>query len=301
MSDRVRRRSRSKRRARLRWSRRLLVGATITGGAGLAATALLLVALAVQRASPPHGQVLAKVDGAEVTVQDVLAESRASAVPDWATTRAALLDRVISRRLLAASARRQKLDRTPEGPSDRGRVEQTWLAQLALSKVLTPVRTLDPSSLQKIKLENPYSFDRRTSYDLDSLTVAAGAQLADTLRGFSDLDLAAAALSRLGLPTTRALSAVDTATLPATVAAQLEQLHDGDVQLKVEPGRLTLIHVLSRAPITLPEEGQKALAQQLWSQMKTAERIRLEIARLRIKSRIVYAAGAAPSRDWPAS
>ena len=250
--------------------------------------------LVMRRPAPPTGQVLATIDGREVTVQDIKAESRASGVPDFAGTRDALLDRVISRRLLAASAKREQLDRMPTAPSDLARVEQGWLAQLALRRALPPASVPDPVTLAGVRASNPFSFGQRAIYTLDTLTVYGGGDLVAPLRSYTDLDLAEAFADRLGAKTVRRPQTVDSGRIPSGVAQSLASLPEGAIQVRDEPGRLSLTRIQSRAAVTLPPGDQELLAQQIWASETTSAQIRTEVARLKAASRIVYAAGSHP-------
>ena len=287
--ERRRRRSRRNSVFQQEGEKRWRPNARVMGGVLAALVLIVGVSLLLHRGGAPHGQVLATVDGAEVTVQDLEAEARASGVPDLPSTRAVLLDRVINRRLLAQSAHQQHLDQIPTAPSDLARVEQTWLAQQALRQVLTAPGPPDPEALARFEASRPFSFAKRTSSTLDTLTVLGGERLASSLQSFTDLDLAATFVRRLGLKAVRATSAVDSAQLPPQIAARLAAAPAGSMMLRVEPGRLMMSRVGTRSPVSLPEAAERAYAQQLWAEQAAADRVRAEVARLRRSSHVVYA------------
>ena len=282
-----------RRRPRRRWrdlrlhSPWLLVPAVL----GIAVLGLVMT----HKVRPPRGQVLATVDGSEITVQDVQAEARASGVPDFANTRNALLEQVISRRLLAASAKRQHLDRTPTAPSDLARLQQNWLAQLALRRILAPIAPPDAVTVAKVRASHPYSFAKRTIYTLDTLTIIGGGSLGSQLRSYTNLDAAQAFIKRLGVPALRRSASVDSAQLPLDTAQRFASLPNGALLVREEPGRLSLTCILTRASLTPPGGAQDLLAQQLWASETTSARVRAEVSRLKAASRIVYAAESPPS------
>ena len=80
---------------------------------------MLVAALALTACGSPEptGQVIARLDGSDITRRDLLVELQATAGgldADLATAEPALLRRVADRRLLAAEARRRRIDRSPE-------------------------------------------------------------------------------------------------------------------------------------------------------------------------------------------
>src|SRR5277367_6372562 len=85
----------------------------------------VLASLAMAAGCSPHGpngQVVATVNGQEITTQDLAAEARSSN-QGGAATKQSLLQAVIGRVLLAQEAHALQLDQTPGYPSDVTRMQ----------------------------------------------------------------------------------------------------------------------------------------------------------------------------------
>lgn len=108
----------------------------------------------------PSGQVVATVDGQEVTLAELKAE-----IGDESTdqaTQAQALERIIARKLLAAEARKQELDTTPLAAIVKNQAEETALAQLLARKVTDGVPKVSDDEISEFLRSFPTSVtDRR--------------------------------------------------------------------------------------------------------------------------------------------
>jgi EpsD family peptidyl-prolyl cis-trans isomerase len=148
---------------------------TITKTALLASATLSLLALAAcdRGAKAPEGQVVATVDGKEVTVHELNAEvaglgARASGAPAKLVESIAL-QRVIERKMLAAEASKLKLDKNPQFLLAKERTDENLLVQALQADIQQKVPAATREAAQKYVAENPIVFGDRKIFTLDQI------------------------------------------------------------------------------------------------------------------------------------
>ncbi len=122
--------------------------------------------------SKPTGQVVATIDGEEITQLEVNAELQGSTIPPSMTRRDAekvALNNIVTRRMLANAAKARELDKKPDFLlQERRTVEQLRVQALArdiAAKVVTPTR----DEATKFIDENPSMFAERKFFILDQI------------------------------------------------------------------------------------------------------------------------------------
>lgn len=142
----------------------------------LIATAALALAgcekLGIGGDSAPKGQVVATLDGQEITVLEVNAELSGTAIPPSMSRRDAekiALENIITRRMLSKAAEERELQKRPEFLlQERRASEQLRVQALArdiASKVVTPTR----DEADKFISENPFLFANRQFLIMDQI------------------------------------------------------------------------------------------------------------------------------------
>jgi EpsD family peptidyl-prolyl cis-trans isomerase len=142
----------------------------------LIATAAIALAgcdrLGIGGKSAPKGQVVATLDGEEITVLEVNAEMAGTPIPPTMSRRDAekvALENIITRRMLSKSAEERELQKRPEFLlQERRASEQLRVQALAkdiASKVVTPTR----DEADKFIAENPFLFGNRQFFILDQI------------------------------------------------------------------------------------------------------------------------------------
>ncbi|TPE59828.1 hypothetical protein FJQ54_12940 [Sandaracinobacter neustonicus] len=142
----------------------------------LVATAMLALAgcskLGIGGGGEPKGQVVATLDGQEITVLEVNAELAGTPIPPTMSRRDAekvALENIITRRMLAKAAEERELNKKPEFLLQERRAEEQLrvqaLARDIAAKVVAPTR----DEADKFIAENPYLFANRTFFILDQI------------------------------------------------------------------------------------------------------------------------------------
>lgn len=134
--------------------------------------ALVLLAGCSKEAKAPDGQVVATIDGKDVTIHEVNAEmSLMRADPN--TPRKLLeqvaLARVLERKMLALEARALKLDTRPQFLLSRTRAIEGLLVQALQSEIAGQVPRTAREAAQKFIEENPQVFSERRVFQIDQI------------------------------------------------------------------------------------------------------------------------------------
>lgn len=247
--------------------------------------------------SAPAGQVLATVGGKDITLQDVRAEGRADGVPATAghATDTALLQRVVDRTLLAQSAHAQKLDQTPEEPSDLARLQQTWLADKAAKRLLNGMTPPTDAQAEAFISAHPYAFAKRMRVSARTITIAAAPALLTQLKTYSSYDQALAFLKRLGVAMSTGVGQIDTAQLPSNAAAEVAGTPVGSLLITQPPGRIQVAEIQSRTPVDISPSDQLTLAKRSVASEAAAQRITAALSQLKSQTPVTYQPGYAPT------
>lgn len=238
----------------------------------------------------PTGQVLAVVNGQEVTRQDIEAEQRASSAH---ADPSVLLQTVVSRTLLAQAAHAHRLDSYPGFPSDIGRLRSTFLADKFVQSTIKPASAPAPADVQSVIASNPYAFARRQHIKLDAIKVAASD--AASVDGTTSLSEADARLKSLNVQFQHAQQAFDTAVLPAALAQELVDAPLGQM-IRIKAGRsLLLATVEERQPAPETPAEANALATNYLVRSSNQKQVLAQVQALARAAKIEYQPGFAPT------
>lgn len=120
----------------------------------------------------PTGQVVANVDGREVTLRELNAEMGSTAYPDPKTRKAAeqaALRNIVARIVLADAARKQGLDKTPDFALVKQRAIDTVLAQTLQQKLIEAVPQPTKEEAQNFVASHPDVFLERKIFVVDQI------------------------------------------------------------------------------------------------------------------------------------
>jgi EpsD family peptidyl-prolyl cis-trans isomerase len=241
----------------------------------------------------PGGQVIATVNGQEITPQDLQAEARSNPALAKAES-SVLLQRVIARALLAQAAHNRQMDRYPGYPADIARLKQDFIAQRLVRSSLKQPPTPTPADLAKVMADNPYSFARRQNVTVDDINMEPPPGAIESLEALKYPSDIMARLTRLSIPNTRRTVTLDTAKVPAALAARLSTQGLGDLFFVRNDNQLSAMTVTARTPITAPPQEQEAAATQIFQGAQVQQQIEALVAQLRSAAKIVYTNGFVP-------
>ncbi|KRB82978.1 hypothetical protein ASE00_13385 [Sphingomonas sp. Root710] len=262
-------------------------------GAGLAA----LLLAGCQKV--PKGQVIAIVDGEEISTQQLEAELRAMPIPDGmdpTQLRKAVLQGLIDRHFRVEAAREQGLDKTAEFAALKKKGEEELLATLLGEKASQTILQPTDSDIRDYIDANPLQFARRQRLFMDQIafTPPKDRSRLSALDGAASLDAVTATLQAMGIASERARAVIDTGQLPADLARELDKTPDGKPVPMPQSGRMIFGAISAREPLPVaPDDARLAAARAVRAATMLHESD-AQIAAARATAQISYEPGYEP-------
>ena len=248
------------------------------------------------RHGAPHGQVVAVIDGQEVTFQDLAAQSRADGQPREDPR--VLLQKVLGRVLLAQEAKRRGLDRYPGYPSDLAAIQQSFLAQKEVRTVVKPTSAPTPAQVSSFIAARPAAFARREKIVVNEIVIHDALDK-KALQEPDGIDQLERKLNTLNATFDKRQLEVDTAELPPPLASRLLDAPDNALSFIEGPRETLAFAVIRRTPDAVPADAQQALAVRLIEQQGQQQQLNQLVQQLEKRTSIAYQQGYAPGQ--PAS
>jgi EpsD family peptidyl-prolyl cis-trans isomerase len=269
----------------------------------LSIVALLLLAVGCNQ-GPPKGQVIARVNGEEITIAELNEEARARSVvgANDPAVRGALLQDLIDRKLLAQEAVQEKLDRSPQHLIASQRMKEVLLAEQLLASVGNDLRPLSTAELQEFTAANPTAFDRRTLLSVDQITFPRPSDpaLIQRLKAAKALTEIEMILQEAALPQERSVKTWDSAVLPEASMKLLLGAQPGKPFLLPHGNSLIMGEVLSSLTQPIEAEQRLRLASERLARERKDRSMRQMLEALRANAQIIHAERFAPNRAAPA-
>lgn len=216
----------------------------------------------------PSGQVLAVVNGEEITIPELNGEARARGlvVGNDAAVRAALLQELIDRKLLVQAARKRGVDRTADYILAARRVSEAALVQQLVTDAGRSAEQPTAQQLTAFIAANPQAFGQRAIVTVEQMPLpeAVPAAKAAAVSAAGSLEKAAALLGNDRLTASKAMQTWDTARLDAESGGRLLNLPAGQLTALHPAGSgWILVRKVSQTPSPVPMDQQTAFAASL--------------------------------------
>jgi EpsD family peptidyl-prolyl cis-trans isomerase len=277
----------------------------------LASGAIALLALSACGKSDktPTGQVVATVDGTEVTVSEVNSEiallpNRGGDAPRKLIESVALA-RVIERKMLADEATKRKLDKTPQFLLAKERTEEGLLVQALQADIQRQVPATPRESAQKFVAENPQVFGDRKIFTLDQIQFLRPANINELpLKDAKTMEDVEKVLIDANVEYRRAPQQLDSLTVNPKLTAEILRLSTASSepfmfadQPAGAPAPVIYVNRVSNTQ-TQPFTGEKAIsyAQNILQRQEIQKRLVAELKKVQdeYKPKITYAKGYGP-------
>jgi EpsD family peptidyl-prolyl cis-trans isomerase len=229
-------------------------------------TTILLAGLVVlggcdsQKASAPTGQVVATVDGQEVTIAELRQEveslkNSGRTEPD---AQAAALQSIIARKQLAAAAREMKLDLVPATVLRQRKADEMTLVEALTEQARKSAPPTSREEAQQYVDEHPASFAQRRIFILDQSVIADNSpDLIKALAPLNTREEIEALLNQKQIKFNKTAGTIDALNIDADAAEKLASMPVGAVFVSPDGNNLRVNYV--RDIITQPIEGEAAI------------------------------------------
>ena len=270
----------------------------------LASVAAMLVISACHKGV--GGQVLAVVNGEEITQQDLNRELQGATIPQGADKKqvmAQLLQRVVDRKLLIQDAKAQGLDKSPEYLDQMRRSQDALILNLLAAKAAKNIALPDSAAVTRYIAANPTMFSGRRRYGLDQIVFAepSDPKLLKELEPAHSLDAVAAVLSAHAIQFARGKGELDTGSVPPAVASRIASLAPGEPFLVPDNGRIVASVIASTQAVPTPDDQAKPAAVKLLRQQSLSDTMHHQLDKDRASAKIEYKPGFAPPKSPPGS
>jgi EpsD family peptidyl-prolyl cis-trans isomerase len=192
----------------------------------------------------PTGQVAAKVNGQEVTVQELQAELAGFNAPDAKTRKLAeqrALQNIVARKLLAKAATDAGVAKSPDFALQKERMEEGLLVQAWQNNLVKAVPAPAPEEVQKFIAQHPEFYANHKVFAVDQLRIPPinDPAIIAELKPLNSLEAIGQVLTSHGIRFTSAKATIDALAVDPALLNQIEKLPPGEVF--VVPGQNMLI------------------------------------------------------------
>jgi len=240
-----------------------------------------------------EGQVLASVNGSEITVLQLNEELQRAGTPALSTETASkqLLEALIDRQLLQNEAVKEKLDRDPAVVQAVERAKALIVAQAYLKKRLGTIAKPSRQEIEDYFSKHPEYFSHRKQFELRQLIVSSrdiNDALKAAIESSHSLEEMALWLEAHKVKYSRAQRSPTSSELAPELGNKLLAMSKGQLFIVQEGEHSMLISVaeVRDAPITL--EIAAPAIEQFFINQKNMESARNELTRLRSVAKIEY-------------
>lgn len=254
--------------------------------------------------SEPTGQVLAVVNGEEITQTELNAEIAALAIPPVGNkeeVRRQILQQLVERRLMAQVAKEEKFDRDPEFVSRERRMSEELLVQMYGRKIAETVGVPDKAAVTRYIAANPGRFGQRVSLGVDQIVFdyPSNQRVLKALEAAKTLADVEQTLAGFKVNYVRGPNSLDSGAIPTAALTQILALPAGEPFIIPTEGRITVSVITDRKPLPTSEQEAAPIAAQ---QIRTEGLTKVLQARLeeaRAKANISYQSGLEPKPSAP--
>ncbi|MBB6123251.1 EpsD family peptidyl-prolyl cis-trans isomerase [Sphingobium subterraneum] len=266
--------------------------------------ALLLASACVSGCSKQAtGQVVAVVNGEEITLQELNAELSQLNLPanvDKKAVQSRVLQQMVDRRLLAQAAKEAGLDRDAEYLIQQRRMNEQLLVSMYGKKAFDTVRVPDTATVDKYIAENPMFFSGRTKYMLDQLVFPMPSDLSvlKGLQGTKTLGQVQDQLKSRNIAFDMKKAEMDSAQVPSAAMKQILALPPGEPFIVPAGNVVTVSVITGSTPIAVPTEEARAAAARM-IRSNSLDKIGMDrLKEAKAKAKIEYQPGysAAPEK-----
>ena len=291
VEDRLHQTSGSGQRIATLWTHARLGGQRFVRRSAFLPLVLAAIAVSACQDVEPAGQVVASVNGTEITVAELNeeAQARGLSIDGDGAMRDALVKELVERKLLVEQARDVGVDRTPNFLLAERRQREILLAQQLLT---SPAQTgaVTPEQLRAFVASHPLTFSGRVIAQTDQLSVTGEIPpvVGQALRNAATAEEMAQLLRAAGVSATRARETWDSAD-PSTPLGSGEVKPTNGSPFFLKRPRGTIVGTITAIePSPVPAGQQLAMASALIQRELAERRMRTLLDRAARSAKVSY-------------
>lgn len=242
------------------------------------------------------GQVVAVVNGDEITLDELNAELSSVNLPASADKKLAmrqLLQQIVDRRLLAQTAKEQGLDRDPAYVTQQRRMNEDLLVRMFAKKTADTIPVPTAAEIDKYIASHPMVFGSRTRYKLDQIRfeMPADSSKLKALEADHSMDAIIARLDSMGIKFQRGNSALDSGSVVPAALKQVTSLPPGEPFITPAGRQIAVSVITGTEPLAVPQAQFRPLAVQALRNENLNKIGETRLKEARAKGTIEYQAG----------
>ena len=247
----------------------------------------------------PTGQVVAVVNGEEITQQELNAEIAELPNPpagDKKAVQRQMLQQIINRRLMAQVAKEDGLDRDPLYIIRERRLKEELLVSMYGKKTADTVRVPEAAAVKKFIADNPGRFGQRTAYMVDQISfdMPSDQKILKDLQAARSLADVEATLKQKAITYQKGKNSIDSGVVPAAVMKQILALPDGEPFIIPAQGKVIVSVIVGQQPVPVSEQDAGPMAAQVMRAENLGTVLKKRVDEARAKANITYQAGLEP-------
>jgi len=254
---------------------------------GVASVALIMLAGCHKgTGSAPTGQVVASVDGQEVTQREVSAELNGFSSPDENATKKAqqsAVQAILNRKLLAKAAKDAGLEKSADYQLMRARTDELTLAQAYEQQVASKLPRPTQDEIRQYMAQHPNTFAQRKIYVVDRIDIPAttSRKVLDAIKPLHSMDDIEQVLLNASIDYVRAPGAIDARSTPPAIIDQIAKMPAGEPFVIPGSGSVTISQVKETRTVPFSGPAAEDFAQRALMSDRASKAIEKRLADLR--------------------
>lgn len=243
-----------------------------------------------------EGQSVAVVNNEEITSSELnaeLANANVSGTADRKQATNRVLQSLVDRRLLAAQARKDGIDQSPEYISRQRRLNEDLLIGIMASRQMDTGKLPTDTEIAAFQAKQPQAFAKRELWKLDQLQyeTSGDAGLAGKIMQTKSLEQLASVLTAARVPFQRGKNQLITSVIPPDTYPRLASLPPGEPFIVASGNRSVASSIASREPSPLIGAAARTEAVNLIRRQSSSQGMQQRLKDLRSSAKITYKEG----------
>lgn len=269
--------------------------------------ALAAVALSSCGDKEPSGQVVATLDGKEITATDLSNEMEGYTAPNPQARKQAeraALDAILSRKAIAAAAKKAGIDKTPGFAQKQQKLNEMLLVESWQESLAKAVPPPSKEEVDKFIASNPNLYAQRKIYDVEQIRMPRvnDPKLIEALRPIKTMDGVKALLTERNIPFQVANDKLDTLNAGPAVVDQIVKLPPDEIFVIPVRNMFTVNRITNTTVSPTPPDIATKHATQLIKSQRTREAITRQFQSVlaQAKKEVKYSKAFQPEAAKPA-